>query len=134
MTAEGLHLGAVATTADLGGEAPASTTANSSSGSGSGSGSGDVGGAWGGGGRQPPPLTTVDHHGASVGVGLHIACAVGVDAAWPRGGRHAVLSFRFLDRTVAELDAPRLPLRDQGASKRPLRPSSKNWGTWIDLL
>lgn len=47
MTAEGLHLGAVINTADLGGGAPATTTANSSSGSGSGSGGGDVGGRGG---------------------------------------------------------------------------------------
>lgn len=130
VTAEGLRLGAVATTADLGGGAPANaaatTTANSSSGSGSGSGRGGVSGAWGGGGRPPPPLTTVDHHGAAVGVGLHIACAVGVDAAWPRGGCRAAISFRFLYRTVAELDAPRLPARDENASRVPLRPSSKN--------
>lgn len=90
VTAEGRRLSSVAppTAASLG--LPPAAAAAGGAGSGSGS---------GGGARPVPPLTTLVHRGAAVGVGLHVAGAVGVDVAWPSSGGRAALSFRLLDRT-----------------------------------
>ncbi|GAB0493420.1 hypothetical protein MMPV_004702 [Pyropia vietnamensis] len=92
VTAESRRLSSVVPAADLFGVAATATTTGGTT-------TGGAGGTGVSGSRPTPPLTTIIRRGAAVGVGLHVAGAVGVDVAWPSSGGRAALSFRLLDRT-----------------------------------